>query len=117
MRPIPLASALRHFRTFRHRCGCAVHGRRNRRGSARLLGYTANLMFFLVGWHYVKQGYGILILDSVQKLRFFPDTAKTVLRANGYVCWITAWLGANHVANTAPFAGFTFFTFPIPVAL
>ena len=33
----------------------------------RLLGFGANIMFFTVGWHYVKQGYGILIVDSAQK--------------------------------------------------
>ncbi len=84
-------------------------------GSARLLGYSANLMFFLVGWHYVKQGYGILILDSVQKRLFFSDAAKTMLRVNGYVCWITAWLAANHAVTAAPFAGITFYTLPVPV--
>src|SRR5690242_15720295 len=39
----------------------------------RLLAYGANLMFFLVGWHYVKQGYGILIVDSVRKRLMFSD--------------------------------------------
>lgn len=27
-------------------------------GDAQLLGYDANLVAFLVGWYYVKQGYG-----------------------------------------------------------
>ena len=30
------------------------------REDARLLGYAGNLMGLLVGWHYVKQGYGML---------------------------------------------------------
>ncbi|TIM61068.1 MAG: hypothetical protein E5Y58_33240, partial [Mesorhizobium sp.] len=29
-------------------------------GNARLLGYAGNAMAFFVGWHYVKQGYGML---------------------------------------------------------
>src|SRR4051794_12756372 len=36
-------------------------------GNVRALAFGANLMFLTVGWHYVKQGYGILMVDSVQK--------------------------------------------------
>ena len=67
--------------------------------NARLLAYGANLMFFLVGWHYVKQGYGILIVDSVQKRMMFSERAKTILRANGYACWLVAWLALNHAIS------------------
>jgi hypothetical protein len=33
--------------------------------NSRLLGYATNAMFFFVGWHYVKQGYGMLMVDAV----------------------------------------------------
>ena len=33
------------------------------RSDAVMLGYGANIMPFLVGWHYVRQGYGMLIVD------------------------------------------------------
>src|SRR6185436_15096158 len=52
----------------------------DRTGRTQVLGYGFNLMFFLVGWHYVKQGYGILIVDSVQKRLVFSENAKRVLR-------------------------------------
>jgi hypothetical protein len=86
-------------------------------GSALALSYGINLMFFLVGWHYVKQGYGILILDSVQKRLFFSDRAKTILRINGYACWLAAWLGVNHAVTSQPYVGITFYSFAVPVAL
>ncbi len=83
--------------------------------SPRVLAYGANLMFFLVGWHYVKQGYGILIVDSVQKRMMFSDRAKSILRLNGYACWMVAWLGMNHELSTgAWYIGFTYFSLPIP---
>jgi multisubunit Na+/H+ antiporter MnhC subunit len=86
-------------------------------GSMRLLAYGANLMFFLVGWHYVKQGYGILIVDSVQKRIMFDARAKTLLRLNGYACWMVAWLGLNHaIAKANPYLGLTYYTFPLPNA-
>ena len=34
-------------------------------GSAALLGLAAIVVFFTAGWHYAKQGYGILVLDAV----------------------------------------------------
>jgi hypothetical protein len=84
-------------------------------GSARTLAYGANAMFFLVGWHYVKQGYGILIVDSVQKRIMFSDRAKTIFRINGYASWMVAWLGLNHAIATAkPYIGLTYFTLPLP---
>jgi hypothetical protein len=84
-------------------------------GNARLLAYGANAMFFLVGWHYVKQGYGILIVDSVQKRIMFSDRAKTILRANGYVTWMVAWLGVNHAISAPNFyISLNYFSLPIP---
>src|SRR5262249_20130175 len=50
----------------------------------RLLGFGANIMFFTVGWHYVKQGYGILIVDSAQKRIPMSQDLKFILRLNGY---------------------------------
>jgi hypothetical protein len=85
-------------------------------GSARLLAYSANAMFFLVGWHYVKQGYGILMVDSVQKRIMFSDSAKSVLRANGYASWMVAWLGLNHAISTRnDYIGLIYFSLPLPV--
>jgi len=84
-------------------------------GSARVLSCGANLMFFLVGWHYVKQGYGILIVDSVQKRIMFSTAAKRILRANGYACWLVAWFGLNHaLAKATLYLGVTYYTLPLP---
>jgi hypothetical protein len=84
-------------------------------GSARVLAYAANAMFFLVGWHYVKQGYGILIVDSVQKRIMFSGQAKTILRANGYASWIVAWLALNHaLASRNNYIGLNYFSLPLP---
>jgi hypothetical protein len=45
-------------------------------GSTRMLGFAANMLGFFVGWHYVKQGYGILMVDSVLKRLFFTNLEK-----------------------------------------
>ena len=54
------------------------------RGDARLLGYGGNIMALFVGWHYVKQGYGMLMVDAVLKRNFFKDPEKKVFLLNSY---------------------------------
>ena len=83
--------------------------------NTQILGYGFNLMFFLVGWHYVKQGYGILIVDSVQKSLVFSESEKRVLRFNSYACWLLTWIGLNNtVANVAPQLGIAYGTLALP---
>jgi hypothetical protein len=87
------------------------------RGDARMLGLGGNLMLFLVGWHYVKQGYGMLIVDSVLKRRFFSDRDKKILLANAYSCWILYWLLANWLVGEYKLHGLTYYSFAIPAAV
>ena len=82
--------------------------------NARALGWSVNLMFFTVGWHYVKQGYGMLMLDSVLKRRFFAETEKKVLLWNAYAVWFLSWLLANAYAYKADYWGISYYTFTTP---
>lgn len=83
-------------------------------GNARLLGYATNAMFFFVGWHYVKQGYGMLMVDAVLKRKFFSNQDKKVLLLNGYAVWLFAWLQTNVVITEQQFLGLDYYTFAVP---
>ena len=83
-------------------------------GDAELLGFGANIMLFLVGWHYVKQGYGMIIVDSVLKRQFFANSEKKVLLINSYACWICYWVLANYIISETNFWGLKYYMFPIP---
>jgi hypothetical protein len=83
-------------------------------GSATALGYAGNAMFFLVGWHYVKQGYGMAMLDAVLKLRFFTPGEKKVLLWNGYACWLLSWLLANRIVSQHDLWGLAYYSFATP---
>ena len=54
-------------------------------GSAPLLGLAANVMFLMVGWHYAKQGFGILMLDAVRKGAPFSTREKRHLLWNTHL--------------------------------
>ena len=79
-----------------------------------LIGYTANLMFFLVGWHYVKQGYGMLSVDAVLKRKFYTDIEKKILTWNGYAVWIFTWIKGNQIVAEKDYFGLAYYTFAMP---
>ena len=81
---------------------------------ARMLGYCANLMALAVGWHYVKQGYGMLMVDAVLKRRFIADGTKKVLLVNCYVAWAASWMGFNAIASKQDLWGLAYYSFAIP---
>ncbi len=78
------------------------------------LALGANVMFFLVGWHYVKQGYGMLILDSVLKRRYLSEQQKKRVLYNGYVCWLLSWMLVNWLVAEGNYFGLKYYMLPMP---
>jgi hypothetical protein len=76
--------------------------------------YSVNAMMFFVGWHYVKQGFGLLMVDAAIKKSFFSQTARNVLLVNAYVCWAASWLLVNRVIAAQDFLGLAYYTIPVP---
>lgn len=60
-------------------------------GSARSMGLLIQLMFFLVGWHYVKQGFGILTVLSARRGYRFAPRERAVILAHCFAGWAYAW--------------------------
>jgi len=60
-----------------------------------MMGYGVSAMFFFVGWHYVKQGYGVLITASIYKNIFYQGWQKHILVVNAYAVWVYAWMRGN----------------------
>jgi hypothetical protein len=59
--------------------------------SAVLLGLMIQLMFLLVGWHYVKQGFGVMtVLAARRGVRFGPSERLAIL-AHCFAGWAYAW--------------------------
>jgi hypothetical protein len=59
--------------------------------SAVILGWMIQLMFLLVGWHYAKQGFGVMtVLAARRGVRFTPRERLAIL-AHCYAGWAYAW--------------------------
>ena len=86
-------------------------------GSVALLGLAANVIFFTVGWHYAKQGYGILMLDAARKdIRFGPAERRRLLW-NTHLAWVVNWLVVNDALAARELWGITWYLIDVPDAV
>lgn len=86
-------------------------------GDKQVLGYAGNVMTFFVGWHFVKQGYGMIMVDAARLRSFFTERQKKLLLANSYLCWILAWVTTNRAVFKQDLFGIAYAAvdFPLPV--
>ncbi len=83
----------------------------------QILKFAINVMVFLTGWHYVKQGYGIFMLESAIKRRFMNAQEKKLLLINAYAVWALAWVLLNRDVTERDMFGLRAYAIPIPDAL
>ncbi len=81
------------------------------------LGYALNGMFFLVGWHYVKQAYGVLVVLSARKGVALSRVEQVLFRANALAVWMVSWLSANEAIETYVRHGVSYSTIGMPAGL
>lgn len=84
-------------------------------GDKQAVGYAGNAMAFFVGWHYVKQGYGMIMVDAARLRSFFTERQKKVLLVNSYLCWGLAWTFGNRVIAERDLWGIAYAAFNIPL--
>lgn len=59
--------------------------------SAQTLGWMIQLMFLLVGWHYAKQGFGVLSVLSARRGVFLRPRERSIILFHCYAGWAFAW--------------------------
>jgi hypothetical protein len=59
--------------------------------SAVALGWLIQLMFLLVGWHYVRQGFGVLSILSARSGARLDAGERRVYSAHAFAAWAYAW--------------------------
>ena len=59
--------------------------------SAQTLGWMVQLMYLLVGWHYVKQGFGVLTVLSARRGIRVTQTERRVVLFHCFAGWAYAW--------------------------
>ena len=82
--------------------------------SIEVMSLLVNLMFFTVGWHYVKQVFGCVIVSSVQQKKFYNPLERRALIANLYSVWALSWCSSQVGNHTFDFYGMHYMSFNIP---
>jgi hypothetical protein len=82
--------------------------------SAEGLGWMIQLMYLLVGWHYVKQGFGILTVLSARRGARFTARERAVILAHCYAAWAFAWANPAAAAGEFEEKGVVYFALPHP---
>jgi hypothetical protein len=59
--------------------------------SAPTLGWMIQLMYLTVGWHYVKQGFGVLAVLSARRGVTLLAQERAVILAHAYLGWAYGW--------------------------
>lgn len=59
--------------------------------SPLILGAMIQLMFLLVGWHYAKQGFGVLSVLAARRGVGFSTAERRAILAHCYAGWAYAW--------------------------
>jgi len=59
--------------------------------SAPALGWLIQLMFLLVGWHYVKQGFGVMMVLSARRGVRLSSAERRAFVLHAFAAWAYAW--------------------------
>jgi hypothetical protein len=86
-------------------------------GSAPGLGAMTQLMFALVGWHYVKQNFGVFTVLSARRGRSFTTLERRALLAHCFAAWAYAWASPFDPGRHVEEKGVVYFTWPHPTWL
>jgi hypothetical protein len=85
--------------------------------SALALGLFIQLMFFLVGWHYVKQGFGVMLVLSARRGVRFGARERMAILAHCRAGWAYAWASPADTGTEVEEKGVVFTTLARPVWL
>lgn len=81
------------------------------------LGLLIQLMFALVGWHYVKQGFGVLMVLAARRKVRFQVRERRALLFHALSGWAYAWASPFDPGRTLEEKGVPYTTFAHPVWL
>jgi hypothetical protein len=85
--------------------------------SARSLGWMTQLMFLLVGWHYVKQGFGVVTVLSARHGVSYGAAERRALLAHAFAGWAHAWSSPFDPGRTVEEKGLIYTTLAHPAWL
>ncbi|MEZ4872350.1 MAG: hypothetical protein R2827_08925 [Bdellovibrionales bacterium] len=81
------------------------------------LSYLVNLMYFLVGWHYVKQVFGCMVITAQRSNYAIEPKLRRGIKLNLYGLWALTYFATNHTVHKYDFYSLKYATFSLPKEL
>lgn len=81
---------------------------------AGLMAHVITVMYFLTGWHYVKQIFGCVIVASVRRRIFYGNTERQLLLANLFLAWFMSWLSPHTQPEPFEYFGIKHYSLDLP---
>lgn len=85
--------------------------------SAQTLGWMVQLMYLLVGWHYVKQGFGVVAVLSARRGVRITKAERRALLFHAFAGWAFAWANPAMPAGEFEEKGVVYWALAHPRAL
>ncbi|MCB9093466.1 MAG: hypothetical protein H6621_00230 [Halobacteriovoraceae bacterium] len=86
--------------------------------SLQLVGWGVLFMFLTVGWHYVKQIYGCIIVTSTRVKFYFSKWERYALRGNLFLLWFLTLISAYRgIRDDLSFYGISYPSLNLPFYL
>src|SRR4051812_30106449 len=85
--------------------------------SAGMLGWMIQLMFLLVGWHYVKQGFGVMTVLAARRGVTFRPRERLAILAHCFAGWAYAWASPFDPGRELEEKGVVYTTLAHPLGL
>jgi hypothetical protein len=82
--------------------------------SPKYLSYAVNFMYFTVGWHYIKQIYGTVVVTAARRGYFFSLNESRLLKANLFPVWFMSLINGNLGVRELLHYGVGYHTFDLP---
>lgn len=79
-----------------------------------MMSHIITAMFVLVGWHYVKQVFGFVIVSSAQRKIFFSKNERSVLLINLFLIWLMSILVFHTGTSDFTFYGIKHYSLALP---
>jgi hypothetical protein len=78
------------------------------------IGIWANAMYFFVGWHYVKQIFGCVIVTNALQKFYYTAIERHALKASLLSLWALSWVNSNTYRAEYAQDGVKYFTLGLP---
>ena len=85
--------------------------------SPKYLSYIVNFMYFTVGWHYIKQIYGTIVVTAARRGYYFSAKESLLLKANLFPVWFMSFINGNTGIRQLLHYGVGYQTFDLPPQL